>query len=83
MRQYACHSCHVIQGVVGPEIHVGPELEHWPARAMIAGELPNTRDNLVRFIRAPRAQVPGSLMPELGVTEADARVMAEFLFAQP
>ena len=82
LRQYACHSCHVIQGVVGPQIHVGPALEHWPMRGTIAGRLPNTKENLVRFIRAPQAHVAGSLMPDLGVTEADARLMADFLFAQ-
>jgi mono/diheme cytochrome c family protein len=82
MRQYACHACHVIQGVVGPDIHVGPKLERWPTRASIAGGLPNTPANLVRFIRAPQSHVAGSLMPDLGVTEADARVMADFLFAQ-
>jgi len=82
LRQYACHSCHVIQGVVGPDIHVGPRLERWPSRASIAGGLPNTRENLARFIRKPNEHVPGSLMPALGVTEADARLMADFLFAQ-
>jgi mono/diheme cytochrome c family protein len=82
LRQYACHSCHVIEGVVGPDIHVGPRLEDWPSRAMISGTLPNTPENLARFIRAPQEHQPGSLMPDLGVTEADARVMAAFLFAQ-
>jgi mono/diheme cytochrome c family protein/cytochrome c2 len=81
LRQYACHSCHVIEGVVGPKIHVGPALAAWPRRALIAGTLPNTRDNLVRFLRAPHEVSRGSLMPDLGVTEADARVMAEYLFA--
>jgi mono/diheme cytochrome c family protein len=82
LRQYACHSCHVIQGVVGPEIRVGPALEEWPRRAVIAGRLANTPENLAAYIRDPRAQDPGSLMPTLGVTEADARAMARFLFAQ-
>jgi mono/diheme cytochrome c family protein len=82
LRQYACHSCHIIQGVVGPDSRVGPRLAAWPRRAMIAGTLPNTPENLAGFIRDPRAHDPGSLMPPLGVTEADARAMAAFLFAQ-
>jgi mono/diheme cytochrome c family protein len=82
LRQYACHSCHVIQGVVGPDIHVGPALEAWPKRAVIAGRLANTPENLAAFIRDPQMHEPRSLMPHLGVTEADARAMASFLFAQ-
>ncbi len=82
LRQYACHSCHVIQGVVGPDIHVGPPLESWPRRALIAGQLANSPENLATFIRDPQRLQPGSLMPDLGVTEADARAMAAFLFAQ-
>lgn len=82
LRQYACHSCHVIEGVVGPDIHTGPALVDWPRRSVIAGTLPNTPENLARFLRAPQGSNPGSLMPDLGVTAADARVMADFLFAQ-
>jgi mono/diheme cytochrome c family protein len=82
LRQYACHSCHVIQGVVGPDIQVGPPLESWPRRALIAGQLANTPGNLAAFIRDPQGLQPGSLMPDLGVTDADARAMADFLFAQ-
>jgi mono/diheme cytochrome c family protein len=82
LRQYACHACHRIQGVVGPDALVGPPLVDWPTRRYIAGTLPNTRDNLVRWIRDPAAVSPGTLMPDLGVTEAHAREMADYLFSQ-
>jgi cytochrome c551/c552 len=82
LRQYACHSCHAIQGVVGPDIQVGPPLKSWPRRALIAGQLANSPGNLVAFIRDPQSLQPDSLMPDLGVTEADAQAMADFLFAQ-
>jgi mono/diheme cytochrome c family protein len=80
--QYACHACHRIQGVVGPAVDVGPPLEGWPARKYVAGVLPNTHANLVRWITAPQEISPGTLMPDLGVTEAHARVIADFLFDQ-
>ncbi len=82
LRQYACHACHRIEGVVGPDAHVGPALVDWPTRRYIAGTLPNTRENLVRWIMDPAAVSPGTLMPDLGVTEAHAREMADYLFRQ-
>jgi mono/diheme cytochrome c family protein len=82
LRQYACHSCHVIEGVVGPRIDVGPPLVDWPRRGYIAGVLPNTPENLARWILAPRDASPETLMPDLGVPPAHARAMAAFLFAQ-
>jgi hypothetical protein len=36
----------------------------------------------VRWIVDPAGVSPGTLMPDLGVTEAHAREMAAFLFAQ-
>lgn len=80
LRQYGCHSCHRIEGVVGPDAGVGPPLEGWPERSFIAGTLPNTRENLVRWIVDPQGVDPDTLMPDLGVSRPHARVMAEFLF---
>jgi mono/diheme cytochrome c family protein len=82
LRQYACHACHRIEGVVGPDAHVGPPLANWPARRYIAGTIPNTPDNLVRWIVEPASVNPATLMPDLGVTEAHAREMAAYLFSQ-
>jgi mono/diheme cytochrome c family protein len=82
LRQYACHACHQIEGVVGPDSHVGPALVDWPTRRYIAGTLPNTPDNLVRWIVDPAEVSPGTLMPDLGVSQAHAREMADFLFAE-
>jgi mono/diheme cytochrome c family protein len=82
LRQYACHACHQIEGVVGPNTNVGPALVDWPRRRFIAGTLPNTPDNLARWIVDPAGVSPTTLMPDLGVSEAHAREMADFLFAQ-
>lgn len=78
-RQYACHSCHRIEGVVGPRAHIGPSLLEWSRRKFVAGVLPNDERNLIRFIRDPGRVKPGSLMPRLEVTEAHAREMARYL----
>jgi mono/diheme cytochrome c family protein len=82
LRQYACHSCHQIEGVVGPKSHAGPPLRDWSRRAYIAGVLPNTRENLERWIRDPQQVSPGTLMPDLDVPPEHARAMVRFLFLQ-
>jgi mono/diheme cytochrome c family protein len=82
LRQYACHSCHRIEGVVGPEVDTGPPLFDWPGRAYIAGVLPNTEENLVRWIMDPPAISPRTQMPDLGVPPEHARAMARFLLAR-
>jgi mono/diheme cytochrome c family protein len=79
LRQYACHSCHRIEGVVGPLVDAAPPLLAWSKRAYIAGVLPNTEENLARWIMDPRAISPQTLMPDLGVPPEHARSMAEFL----
>lgn len=80
-RQYACDSCHRIEGVVGPNSYVGPPLFDWSKRKYIAGVVPNTHENLVRFIRDPHAVAPGTLMPDLDVVEPHAIEMAAYLLA--
>ena len=79
LRQYACVACHIIPGLTGSQTHVGPSLEGLARRKLIAGRLPNTADNLVRWIRAPQSIKPGNAMPDLAVTEEHARLMADYL----
>ncbi len=79
LEQYACATCHEIPGVTGATVPVGPSLRNLARRSYIAGVLPNTSDNLVRWLREPQRVKPGSAMPDLGVSERDARDMALFL----
>lgn len=80
MRAYGCHACHMIPGVPGADALVGPPLIHWRHRVFIAGRVANTPDNLVRWIMEPRAFDERTAMPDMGVTEADARDIAAYLF---
>ena len=77
---YGCGSCHVIPGVPQARGRVGPPLTDLADRAFLAGQLPNEPDALVRWIRQPQVIRPGSAMPALGVTEADARDIAAYLY---
>ncbi len=79
LSQYACSACHTIPGVTGSAPQVGPPLDGLARRPHIAGYLRNTPDNMVRWLRAPQAVDPRTAMPDLGVTEADARDMAAYL----
>ena len=79
LRQYACVACHTIPGVTGSDTRVGPPLDGLARRTLIAGRLANTEDNLVRWIRSPQQVKPGTAMPDLGVTEEHARLMAGYL----
>lgn len=79
MHQYACSSCHVIPGVTGGEVHVGPPLAGMARRGTIAGELPNTPPNMVRWLRNPQAVDPRTAMPDLELTEQDAIDAAAYL----
>ena len=79
MQQYACVTCHVIPGVVGSNAPVGPPLTGMGSRKFIAGVLPASTDNLVWWLRAPHLVSERNAMPDLGVTEQDARDMAAYL----
>lgn len=79
MGQYLCVTCHQIPGAVGANAPVGPPLKEIGTRGFIAGVLPNTPENMVRWLRHPQAVSPGSAMPGLGVTERDARDIAAYL----
>ncbi len=79
LTQFACQSCHHIPGVTGPLTYVGPNLDGLAQRSFIAGKLPTTEANLVKWIRVPQEIKPGTAMPQLGVPERDAHDMAAYL----
>jgi cytochrome c2 len=80
--RHGCAACHQIPGaaVTG---YVGPPLRGVQRRAYLAGGLPNTPDTMVKWIRFPDRARPGTLMPNLGVSEPDARELARFLYTLP
>lgn len=80
IRKYGCGTCHTISGVRAANGLVGPPLAGIGNRVYVAGVLPNTPDNLIRWIRFPQHVDPLTAMPELGVTEADARNIASYLY---
>ena len=80
MRKYGCQSCHTVPGVVGAVGLVGPPLAGIASRSYIAGVLPNAPDNMLRWIRDPKAVDPLTAMPNTGVTQSDARHIVAYLY---
>jgi cytochrome c1 len=78
---YGCGSCHTIPGVYQARGVVGPPLYFFGRRTMIAGELPNTPQNLVRWLKNPPAVEPGTAMPDLGLNQDQAQDIAAYLDA--
>ena len=80
MVAHGCGACHTIPGVAGARGSVGPHLSGFADRAYVAGILPNEPGGLVRWLVDPPAHSPQTAMPDLGVTEAEARDMATYLY---
>ena len=81
IEQFGCGACHVIPGIRGADGQVGPPLTQFGLRGYIAGELPNNEANLIRWIMHPRDVEPGTAMPDLGVSESQARDIAAYLLS--
>ena len=77
---HGCGACHRIDGTEARGA-IGPDLSHIGSRRTIgAGILPNTRENIARFIAAPEKIKPGSKMPAFGMLpDEDLRAMADYL----
>jgi cytochrome c len=80
IKSLGCAGCHTVPGVRGATGNVGPPLTRFGDRTYVAGMLRNTPDNLIRWIRDPQGVVPGNAMPNMGVSAADARDIAAYLY---
>lgn len=80
MADYGCGACHTIPGLRGADGTVGPPLTDFGLRSYIAGAVPNSPDNLIRWIMHPHEIEPGTAMPHLGVSQGEARDIAAYLY---
>jgi cytochrome c2 len=81
IQRYGCGGCHRIPGVVGAGGRAAPSLEHLASEAYISGNLPNTPENVMRWIEAPHSILPKTKMPETGMGHAEARDITTYLWA--
>ncbi len=75
-----CGACHRIPAVPGAKGRVGPSLAGFAQRTYIAGSIPNRPGLLVSWIVDPPAMLPTTAMPNMGITETEARDIAAFLY---
>jgi cytochrome c oxidase subunit 2 len=86
-----CIACHSIAGTTARGV-VGPNLTRFGDRPTVgAGALPNTQENVVRWIIDPRAVKAGALMPgtrepaagfpATGLTDEETRAVAAYLLS--
>ena len=80
IQEVGCGACHTIPGIDGAEGTVGPPLNFWARRSYIAGEVPNTPDHLIQWVMNAHSIEPGTAMPDLDVTEQQARDVAAYLY---
>ncbi|HET7888343.1 MAG TPA: c-type cytochrome [Bradyrhizobium sp.] len=81
MRQYGCGGCHTIAGIPGADGQVGPPLSGLINRVYVGGVAFNSPDNLIQWIVEPRTLSPRTAMPDTGISEAEARDVAAYLYA--
>ena len=77
-QKYGCIGCHAVAGYSnGP---IGPNLTHIGSRSMIAGSIMmNTDQHLRDWIANPPGMKPGSIMPNLHVSQTDLSALIAYL----
>ena len=80
IERYQCGACHTIPGIGGARANVGPPLTEYGQRVYIAGKFPKEPALLAKWIQDAPALAPQTAMPNVGVTEADARDIAAYLY---
>jgi len=80
-----CGTCHTLRGVPEATGVIGPNLTNITLRPTLAGgAVPNTPENLVRWIMNPPALKEGAAMPPMqSLSEQQARDVAAFLYSVP
>jgi cytochrome c oxidase subunit II len=75
----ACISCHTISGSVATG-RFGPDLTHLASRETIAsGAVPNTPENIRKFVQNPDHFKPGVLMPPMHLSDHDLDAVTAYL----
>jgi cytochrome c len=82
IRRYGCAGCHTISGIPGGDGKVGGALTDLKGRVYVGGVVTNTADNLIAWIVSPQTFSPRSAMPVTGISEAEARDVATYLYSK-
>lgn len=75
-----CGVCHQIPGIVGANGIVGPSLEGFGQRKLIGGIVPNEPAFLQQWLQDAPSLAPNTGMPELPLSDNEARDVAAYLY---
>jgi cytochrome c oxidase subunit II len=76
----SCIGCHSIRGLPNAGGKVGPELTHFASRFTFAGSMfRRDADHVAKWLDNPPERKPGSIMPDLPLTEDMIAKLVEFL----
>ena len=79
-RTSTCINCHAINGVVGANSRVAPDLTHVASRRQLgAGILENTPANMRSWLKSPQHIKLGALMPDFSFTDEQLDQLSEYL----
>jgi cytochrome c1 len=79
IKAVACGVCHIIPGVRGADGIVGPSLAGFGKRQLIGGVVPNRPTTLARWVKDAPSIAPNTGMPDLPLTDEQARDVAAYL----
>lgn len=80
MLTHKCGSCHTIPGIRHANGVVGPPLNGFGRTTYIAGNFPNTPQYLVSWLMSPKSMKPKTAMPDLGLSQQQAKDVAAYLY---
>ncbi len=75
-----CVACHMAPGVESTAT-IGPNQAGFAQRPALPGALPNTPEILARWLKNPPAVKPGTLMPNLNLSDEEIKNLSAFLYS--
>ncbi|WAJ71672.1 c-type cytochrome [Catenovulum adriaticum] len=75
-----CSSCHQLAKLPSAKGLVGPPLDNMALQSYIAGVLPNSRENLTKFLLNPQQFHPDTAMPKPEITQQEAQRLTDYLW---
>jgi cytochrome c len=82
IRRFGCAGCHTIPGIPGGDGKVGGPLAGIKGKVFVGGVVTHTPENMIAWIVSPQSFSPRSAMPVTGISEAEARDVATYLYSR-
>jgi cytochrome c oxidase subunit 2 len=78
--EFSCIGCHAIRGIPTAAGKIGPDLTHFASRKTFAGSMFDLdADHVAKWLGNPPELKPGSIMPDLPLTDQMIAQLVEFL----